>query len=156
MYLKCHAQTRLVNTRTSTKSENENENEVTRIHIYYKQDLLLRSLTSCNLFHTSLNIFVVLFQSDVYLSERVDRSLSYIPHRVAQASPPSEVHQQLFPPDNVMAPLLRRRLTCFYCGRRSTKRYTPGLQNFECETCEAVNHLDKVCLLCSRQLPAVG
>ena len=46
-----------------------------------------------------------------------------------------------------MAPLLRRRLTCFYCGRRSTKKYTPGLQNFECENCEAVNHLDTVCLL---------
>ncbi|MCJ1249952.1 hypothetical protein MMC30_007178 [Trapelia coarctata] len=42
-----------------------------------------------------------------------------------------------------MAPLLRRRLTCFYCGRRSTKKYTPGLQQFGCETCEAVNHLDK-------------
>ncbi|MCJ1434918.1 hypothetical protein MMC27_004288 [Xylographa pallens] len=42
-----------------------------------------------------------------------------------------------------MAPLLRRGLRCFYCGRRSSRKGTPGLQQWQCEACEAVNHLDK-------------
>ncbi|MCJ1398320.1 hypothetical protein MMC11_001518 [Xylographa trunciseda] len=45
-----------------------------------------------------------------------------------------------------MAPLLRRGLRCFYCGRRSSRKGTPGLQQWQCEACEAVNHLDEVCL----------
>ncbi|MCJ1395938.1 hypothetical protein MMC18_008824 [Xylographa bjoerkii] len=42
-----------------------------------------------------------------------------------------------------MAPLLRRGLLCFYCGRRSARKGTPGLQQWQCEACEAVNHLDE-------------
>lgn len=50
----------------------------------------------------------------------------------------------------VMAPLLRRRLRCFFCGYQSKQKGVVGLQQWQCETCEAVNHLDEVCLLCFR------
>ena len=46
-----------------------------------------------------------------------------------------------------MAPLLRRRCVCFYCGSKSSQIKTPTLRQFKCEKCEAVNHLDEVCLL---------
>ncbi|MCJ1286994.1 hypothetical protein MMC26_006341 [Xylographa opegraphella] len=42
-----------------------------------------------------------------------------------------------------MASLLRRGLRCFYCGSRSSRKGTPGLQQWQCEACEAVNHLDE-------------
>ncbi|MCJ1379395.1 hypothetical protein MMC17_002496 [Xylographa soralifera] len=42
-----------------------------------------------------------------------------------------------------MASLLRRGLRCFYCGRRSSRKGTPGLQQWQCEACKAVNHLDE-------------
>ena len=45
-----------------------------------------------------------------------------------------------------MAPLLRRRLLCFYCGCRSAQKATSDLRQWQCENCEAVNHLDEVCL----------
>lgn len=40
--------------------------------------------------------------------------------------------------------LLRRHLVCFYCGRRSAKNHVTGTRKWECENCEAVNHLDEV------------
>ncbi|MCJ1358285.1 MAG: hypothetical protein MMC33_008284 [Icmadophila ericetorum] len=42
-----------------------------------------------------------------------------------------------------MAPLLRRRLTCFYCNSRSSKFRSQGLRQWECEHCDAVNYLDE-------------
>jgi len=40
--------------------------------------------------------------------------------------------------------LLRRHLVCFYCGRRSAKGHPSGTRQWECGSCEAVNHLDEV------------
>ena len=61
-------------------------------------------------------------------------------------SSPVDIFSYNFEQGDIMAPLLRRRLVCFYCGCRSTKKYNGGFQKWECETCEAVNHLDEVCL----------
>jgi hypothetical protein len=55
----------------------------------------------------------------------------------------------------IMAPLLRRRLQCFYCGRRSSQTYTPGLGEWRCGSCEATNHLDAVCLSRQHTQPAL-
>ncbi|KAJ5084392.1 hypothetical protein NUU61_008971 [Penicillium alfredii] len=41
-----------------------------------------------------------------------------------------------------MAPLFSNRLTCFYCGRRSTQSLR-GVRKFRCEHCEADNYLDE-------------
>lgn len=43
-----------------------------------------------------------------------------------------------------MPTLLRRNLTCFYCGQRSSQRYSRGLRDWQCEKCEAFNFLDEV------------
>ncbi|MCJ1444898.1 MAG: hypothetical protein MMC23_005401 [Stictis urceolatum] len=42
-----------------------------------------------------------------------------------------------------MASLLRRKLQCFYCGRRSAQSYSAGLSQWHCENCDAVNYLDQ-------------
>lgn len=38
----------------------------------------------------------------------------------------------------------RPRLTCFYCGRSASSRWTKGVTQFHCQHCEAVNYLDEV------------
>ncbi len=43
-----------------------------------------------------------------------------------------------------MAPSLRRKLVCFYCGSRSSQVSQKGLRQWECNNCEAINHLDEV------------
>ena len=50
----------------------------------------------------------------------------------------------LFISGAVMARFVRSRLTCFYCGRLSSQKKTPGLECFRCERCEAENYLDEV------------
>jgi Ima1 N-terminal domain len=45
-----------------------------------------------------------------------------------------------------MAPTLRRRLNCHYCGKRSNQKQKDG-RRFKCEHCEAVNFLDEVSTL---------
>ncbi|KAL8899100.1 MAG: hypothetical protein Q9207_006370, partial [Kuettlingeria erythrocarpa] len=42
-----------------------------------------------------------------------------------------------------MPQLLRRKLICFYCNRRSAQDRTTGIRQWQCERCEAVNHLDE-------------
>ena len=43
-----------------------------------------------------------------------------------------------------MSFLPRRKPVCFYCSRRSTKDLQAAVRRWECERCEAVNHLDEV------------
>ncbi|KAJ9665111.1 hypothetical protein H2201_004771 [Coniosporium apollinis] len=43
-----------------------------------------------------------------------------------------------------MPTLLRRNLTCFYCGNRSSKKQDGKVRQWQCETCQAVNYLDEV------------
>lgn len=45
-----------------------------------------------------------------------------------------------------MSQLLRRKLVCFYCNRRSAQDRKHGIRQWQCERCDAVNHLDEVCL----------
>lgn len=40
--------------------------------------------------------------------------------------------------------LFQRRLSCFYCGRPTSSKWTKTLRQFRCEHCEAVNYLDEV------------
>ncbi|KAL8711643.1 MAG: hypothetical protein Q9220_004053 [cf. Caloplaca sp. 1 TL-2023] len=42
-----------------------------------------------------------------------------------------------------MPPLLRRKFVCFYCNRRSAQDRKAGVQQWTCEQCDAVNHLDE-------------
>ncbi|KAL6714945.1 hypothetical protein ACLMJK_007205 [Lecanora helva] len=42
-----------------------------------------------------------------------------------------------------MVPSLRRGLVCFYCGCRSAHTRTSQIRRWQCEKCEAVNHLDE-------------
>lgn len=51
------------------------------------------------------------------------------------------------PTQYAMAPSLRQRLVCFYCGRRSAEKAHSTLRKWKCTNCEAVNHLDEVCIL---------
>ena len=48
---------------------------------------------------------------------------------------------------NAMAPSLRGRLVCFYCGSKSDRTRTANIRSWQCKKCEAVNHLDEVRLL---------
>lgn len=43
-----------------------------------------------------------------------------------------------------MPRLLRRKFVCFYCNRRSAQDRRDGVQQWQCEQCDAVNHLDEV------------
>ncbi|KAL4750766.1 hypothetical protein BDW72DRAFT_175230 [Aspergillus terricola var. indicus] len=42
-----------------------------------------------------------------------------------------------------MAPLFSKRLSCFYCGRRSAQPGKGPLRKWQCKHCEAVNYLDE-------------
>ncbi|KAL4808520.1 Ima1 N-terminal domain-containing protein [Aspergillus unguis] len=42
-----------------------------------------------------------------------------------------------------MAPLFSKRLSCFYCGRRSAKSDRGPVRKWQCKHCEAVNYLDE-------------
>ncbi|KAL8647462.1 MAG: hypothetical protein Q9210_005545 [Variospora velana] len=42
-----------------------------------------------------------------------------------------------------MSQLLRRKLICFYCNRRSAQNRKHGIRQWQCEKCDAVNHLDE-------------
>ncbi|KAF2809695.1 uncharacterized protein BDZ99DRAFT_346695, partial [Mytilinidion resinicola] len=42
-----------------------------------------------------------------------------------------------------MPRLLRRNLTCFYCGGRSPNSQTGQVRQWHCQKCDAVNHLDE-------------
>ncbi|KAF1810132.1 hypothetical protein P152DRAFT_475970 [Eremomyces bilateralis CBS 781.70] len=42
-----------------------------------------------------------------------------------------------------MPSLLRRSLTCFYCGTKSNLRFDGKIRKFRCQSCEAVNYLDE-------------
>ena len=44
----------------------------------------------------------------------------------------------------VMASLFTKRLTCFYCGKRSARSQRGPVRNFRCEHCEADNFFDEV------------
>ncbi|EKG21298.1 hypothetical protein MPH_01290 [Macrophomina phaseolina MS6] len=43
-----------------------------------------------------------------------------------------------------MPMLLRRNLTCFYCGAKSELKKSPSIRQFDCKECEATNYLDEV------------
>lgn len=40
--------------------------------------------------------------------------------------------------------LFSKRLTCFYCGRRSSQPVRGPVRKFRCDHCEADNYLDEV------------
>ncbi|KAL3445758.1 Ima1 N-terminal domain-containing protein [Aspergillus insuetus] len=42
-----------------------------------------------------------------------------------------------------MAPLFSKRLSCFYCGRRSAQSKKEAVRKWRCKHCEAVNYLDE-------------
>ncbi|KAL2808727.1 Ima1 N-terminal domain-containing protein [Aspergillus granulosus] len=42
-----------------------------------------------------------------------------------------------------MAPLFAKRLSCFYCGRRSVQPNRGPVRKWQCKHCEAVNYLDE-------------
>ncbi|KAL1635484.1 hypothetical protein SLS58_010241 [Diplodia intermedia] len=42
-----------------------------------------------------------------------------------------------------MPMLLRRNLTCFYCGAKSELKRSPTIRQFDCKECEATNFLDE-------------
>ncbi|KAI4186879.1 MAG: hypothetical protein LQ348_004160 [Seirophora lacunosa] len=42
-----------------------------------------------------------------------------------------------------MSQLLRRKLVCFYCNRRSAQDRKLGIRQWQCERCDAVNYLDE-------------
>ncbi|KAK6838183.1 hypothetical protein RU639_000871 [Aspergillus parasiticus] len=42
-----------------------------------------------------------------------------------------------------MAPLFAKRLTCFYCGRRSAQTEKGSIRKWRCNACEAINYLDE-------------
>ncbi|KAL9582374.1 MAG: hypothetical protein Q9212_003335 [Teloschistes hypoglaucus] len=42
-----------------------------------------------------------------------------------------------------MPRLLRRKFLCFYCNRRSAQDRRDGVQQWQCEQCDAVNYLDE-------------
>jgi hypothetical protein len=44
----------------------------------------------------------------------------------------------------VMAPFLRKRLQCFYCGRHSSRSAKGRVREWTCDNCQAVNYLDEV------------
>lgn len=48
-----------------------------------------------------------------------------------------------------MAPLFSKRLSCFYCGRRSAQSDRGPVRKWRCNHCEAINYLDEVgfCLM---------
>lgn len=52
---------------------------------------------------------------------------------------------ELPPSINTMPMLLRRNLTCFYCGGKSELKKAPHIRQFDCKECEATNYLDEVC-----------
>lgn len=54
---------------------------------------------------------------------------------------------------DAMAYLLMSHLVCFYCGCRSAQKQDGKVRKWQCEKCQAVNHLDNVCLL--SRLPKV-
>ena len=43
-----------------------------------------------------------------------------------------------------MPRLFGRKFVCFYCNRRSAQDRKAGVRQWQCEQCEAVNHLDEV------------
>lgn len=43
-----------------------------------------------------------------------------------------------------MAPLFSKRLSCFYCGRRSAHADRGPVRKWRCNHCEAINYLDEV------------
>lgn len=46
-----------------------------------------------------------------------------------------------------MPNLFRKTLTCFYCNTKSSQQRTGNIRKWQCESCDAVNHLDEVCTL---------
>ncbi|KAF3491852.1 uncharacterized protein GIQ15_01369 [Arthroderma uncinatum] len=42
-----------------------------------------------------------------------------------------------------MAPFFQKRLRCFYCGGNSKQIWKNGIQRWQCDRCQAVNHLDE-------------
>ena len=50
-----------------------------------------------------------------------------------------------------MAPFFQKRLSCFYCGLRSTQSQKGPIRQWECKECDAVNYLDEVCINTSRR-----
>ncbi|KAL8697572.1 MAG: hypothetical protein Q9201_007059 [Fulgogasparrea decipioides] len=42
-----------------------------------------------------------------------------------------------------MPQLLRRKLDCFYCNRRSAQDRKAGIRQWQCEQCDAINYLDE-------------
>lgn len=58
-----------------------------------------------------------------------------------------ELKAQCDGPVCTMAPQTRKLnkpLTCFYCNRKSTTKYDGSMRRFECNNCNATNHLDTV------------
>jgi hypothetical protein len=53
-----------------------------------------------------------------------------------------------------MAPLFSKRLSCFYCGRRSVQPNKGLVRKWRCKHCEAVNYLDEVRHFASPRFPA--
>ncbi|KAK2843926.1 hypothetical protein FQN49_005937 [Arthroderma sp. PD_2] len=42
-----------------------------------------------------------------------------------------------------MAPFFQKRLRCFYCGGNSKQTWKNGVRKWQCDRCQAVNHLDE-------------
>jgi hypothetical protein len=63
----------------------------------------------------------------------------------------------LLPPNVLinMAPLFSKRLSCFYCGRRSAQSKKEVVRKWRCKHCEAVNYLDEVRHTASPRFPAL-
>lgn len=50
-----------------------------------------------------------------------------------------------------MAPLFSKRLSCFYCGKRSAQSDGGSIRKWRCNHCEAINYLDEVYLFSDLQ-----
>jgi Ima1 N-terminal domain len=48
------------------------------------------------------------------------------------------------PREHPMAPLLRKKLVCFYCSQASSRRQDGTVREWLCKKCDAVNYLDQV------------
>lgn len=68
-----------------------------------------------------------------FLARALVTSLSRPP---SSSSPPAHT--------DTMPMLLRRNLTCFYCGAKSELKKSPSIRQFDCKECEATNYLDEV------------
>jgi hypothetical protein len=65
------------------------------------------------------------------------------PYPAPNASPDKSTRE------HAMAPLLRKKLVCFYCGQASSRRRDGTVREWLCQKCDAVNYLDEVRFACA-------